>query len=157
MLDRWLALAQDREWLSTIRITPTVLTISRLIPVYEYALMRGANVESCNFLYRPEFMRATVLPRDMREQVASELEDWVRLHDPKSSQIINTRSPDFTAAAAIQDAQSYVNYLQTAPDESHLLPALMAYLKDLDQLRDVCVLDYLPEYENLFRSHGYPT
>jgi hypothetical protein len=55
----------------------------------------------------------------------------------------------------LQDAVSYVNYLERCPDETHQLPAMTQYLKKLDQSRGNCVLDYLPEYEELFRSAGY--
>jgi sulfatase maturation enzyme AslB (radical SAM superfamily) len=156
-MTRWLQLSRLRSWTTTLRITPTALTIGRLRSVYEYVIQQGTSIESCNFLYRPDFMRASVLPREMRDRVADDLQSWIQQHDVSHEQVINTRSPDLSAQAVLQDAQSYVDYLRTAPDESHLLPDLMTYLKDLDQLRDVCVLDYLPEYEDLFRSHGYPT
>jgi hypothetical protein len=54
-----------------------------------------------------------------------------------------------------QDLQSYINYLENAPDESDRLPELVEYLKLLEGSRGNCILTYLPEYEELFRSAGY--
>jgi len=48
-----------------------------------------------------------------------------------------------------------VEYMRNEPDESHRLPDLISYLKTMEQSRKNSVLDYLPEYEELFRSAGY--
>jgi hypothetical protein len=58
-------------------------------------------------------------------------------------------------AQVVQDAESWVSYLENQPDESHLLPKLAQYLQQVEQHRGNRVLDYLPEYEQLFRSAGY--
>jgi hypothetical protein len=70
-------------------------------------------------------------------------------------QIINTRDPNLAQQQIVQDAQSYLNYLESAEDESSRLPDLVAYLKRLEASRGNSVLTYLPQYENLFRSAGY--
>ena len=54
-----------------------------------------------------------------------------------------------------QDAASYVDYLRTASDESHLLPELVAYLKLLESSRSNSILDCNPEYEHILQSAGY--
>ena len=54
-----------------------------------------------------------------------------------------------------QDLTSYINYLEKEPDESHQIPALVDYLKLLESGRGNSILDYLPEYEELFRTAGY--
>jgi sulfatase maturation enzyme AslB (radical SAM superfamily) len=154
-MSRWLQLARERNWTSTLRITPTALSISRLLPVYQYAMKENTSIESCNFLYRPAFMRATVLPRQARLAVAEELSSWIRKHDVDTQQVINTRSPDLSSQAILQDAQSYVDYLRCADDEHQLMPELATYLSDLDNVRGVSVLDYLPEYEDILRANGY--
>ena len=70
-------------------------------------------------------------------------------------QTINTRDPTQLHVQNVQDAASYVDYLRTAPDETHRLPDLVQYLKLLESSRSNCVLDYAPEYEHIFRSAGY--
>ena len=155
-LSNWLDLAREQAWTTTIRITPTILTIDRLSQVYQFALEHDTSIESCNFLYRPRFMRATVLPQHLRHEAADRLAGWIAQHQQgPQQQIINTRSPDLSRAAVLQDASSYVHYLRTAPDETELLPELAAYLTDMDRLRGLDLAHYLPEHAELLRTHGY--
>jgi MoaA/NifB/PqqE/SkfB family radical SAM enzyme len=155
-LDRWVELGKARGWLMTLRITPTVLTMHHVWSVYEYAMQHGLNVESCNFIYNPQFMRPTVLPLSRRREIAAQLRQQIEAAGGTNhTQILNIRHPALAAAAALQDAASYVDYLESADDESYLMEDLMQYLKKLDVSRGISVLDYLPEYEKLFRSSGY--
>ena len=55
----------------------------------------------------------------------------------------------------MQDARSYLNYLESAEDESSRLPDLVVYLKRLEASRGNSILTYLPQYEDIFRSAGY--
>lgn len=156
MLDRWVALGKQLDWLIQLRVTPTCLTVHELHTVYEYAWNNSIAVESCNFLDRPEHLRIGVLPSQFRQQTRDQLAQWVDSHAVDSScQIVNTRDPNLVQAQIHQDAVSYLNYLDSAQDESYRLPELIAYLKQLESTRGNGILDYLPQYENLFRSHGY--
>jgi sulfatase maturation enzyme AslB (radical SAM superfamily) len=155
-LDNWVLLSkQFPNWNLTMRITPTVLTASRFLSVYDYALIHNLNVESCNFLHNPRFLRLTVLPQQERARIADQIQDW--LPDDLGQKILNIRNPEFRRYASLQDAASYVQYLRSAPDETHLLPELGAYLRRLDSSRGLNVLDYLPEYEHIFRTARYQT
>lgn len=157
IMERWLDLARQQNWLLQIRTTPTVLTVSRLADIYEYAWNNKVTVESCNFIYKPAFMKPSVLPLSLRHQARDRLALWIRDKDqnPNTEQIINVRHPDFVQQQLLQDASSYIQYLHDEPDNSHLLPDLVRYLKIMDTNRNNSVLDYLPEYEELFRSAGY--
>jgi hypothetical protein len=156
ILQRWIDLGHQRDWLTTLRVTPTALTIHELWMVYQYALENQVNVESCNFLHNPKFMRPTVLPLSITEPVADQLEQWVYQQQlTTQSQIVNMRSPQFQRDATLQDALSYVHYLRDADNESHLLPELVAYLKKLESSRGNKILDYLPHYARLFQEAGY--
>jgi sulfatase maturation enzyme AslB (radical SAM superfamily) len=156
-MQQWLAFAKSNDWHVQIRTTPTVLTISRLAAVYEYAWQNHVNVESCNFLHRPLYMKPSVLPVPLRQRARDSLMAWIdsKLDIISDEQIVNIRNKNFLHQQLLQDARSYVQYLDQEPDASHLLPDLVAYLKRMDQNRGNCVLDYLPEYEELFRSAGY--
>jgi len=156
MMKRWIDVARQQGWLMQIRITPTILTVLHLDTIYQFAMAEGIAVESCNFLNDPAFMRPTVLPAQYRQQVIDRLQAWIDQQpevDPK--QIINTRDPHRVTQQLVQDAVSYREYLRTEPDESHRLPDLVRYLKTMEQSRKNSVLNYLPEYEQLFRSAGY--
>jgi sulfatase maturation enzyme AslB (radical SAM superfamily) len=156
LLDRWVSLGHEHGWLIQLRITPTCLTVHELTTVYDYAWQHGTAVESCNFIDRPEFFRIGVLPKHLRESVVNTLQSWIDAHPVDvHDQIINTRDPNLAHEQIVQDANSYLNYLKSAPDESCRLPDLVAYLKRLENSRGNSILTYLPQYEDLFRSAGY--
>lgn len=153
--DRWVALARQQNWLVQLRVTPTLLTIPRLLSVYQYAWQENIAVESCNFLQRPDYLRPSVLPLEARHHCAKNLQDWAGNFDKQSVAVINTRDPNNTQQQLLQDVQSYANYLVHEPDESSRLPDAMVFLKKLEASRNNSILNYLPEYEQLFRSAGY--
>jgi hypothetical protein len=156
LLDRWVALGHKQGWLIQLRITPTCLTVHELTTVYDYAWRHGTAVESCNFIDRPEFFRISVLPKHVRESAVHTLQSWIDAHPVDvHDQIINTRDPNLAREQIVQDANSYLNYLESAEDESHRLPDLVQYLKRLEASRGNSILTYLPQYEDLFRSAGY--
>jgi sulfatase maturation enzyme AslB (radical SAM superfamily) len=154
-LFRWLELRDQHNWIMTLRTTPTVLTIGTLTTVFDFAYQHKIPVESCNFLDKPEYMRPTVLPQAYRDPILAKLKSWVEQHNTSANNIINTRDPNIAQQQVVQDAESYINYLEGSPDESHRLPDLVKYLKTMDSNRNNSVFNYLPEYENLFRSSGY--
>lgn len=155
-LARWQAVAHQRGWTMSIRITPTALTIGELDTVYEYAWQNNIFIESCNFIHEPSFLRPSVLPRKLRLQAKQKLISWSNSKnlDPVTS-IVNTRDTNKTKQVLIQDAQSYINYLDSVRDETHLLDKLVDYINKLELSRNNCVLDYLPDYADTLRSHGY--
>jgi hypothetical protein len=156
MMKRWIDVARQQGWLTQIRITPTILSVLHLDTIYRFAMTEGIAVESCNFLNDPAFMRPSVLPTEHRQQVIDRLQSWIDQQTVDiSNTVINTRDPNQAAAQVVQDAVSYVEYMRNEPDESHRLPDLISYLKTMEQSRKNSVLDYLPEYEELFRSAGY--
>lgn len=156
LLDQWVALGKQQKWLIQLRITPTCLTVHELSTVYDYAWQHNVSVESCNFLDNPKFFRISVLPQMQREQACQNLRAWLAEHPvEQGDQIINTRNPNLARQQIAQDAESYLNYLESAVDESHRLPDLVAFIKRLESSRGNCVLNYLPQYEDLFRSAGY--
>jgi hypothetical protein len=97
----------------------------------------------------------SVLPLNIRKKISGQIKHWLQDQKIDAEAVLNTRDPNHVQQSILQDAVSYVNYLENSPDETNLLPAMVQYLKKLDQSRGKCVLDYLPEYEELFRSAGY--
>jgi hypothetical protein len=157
-LSRWIETSREQNWLTQLRITPTCLTIHDITTVYDYAWKNQLSIESCNFLYNPEFMRITVLPMEQRMQAIDKLQTWLNQYQDQydtTTVITNTRDPNLAREQILQDAQSYIGYLRNANDESFRLPALVNYLHKLEGNRNNSILDYIPEYEQLFRSHGY--
>jgi hypothetical protein len=156
IMSRWLKVAKLNNWLTQLRPTPTILTVLNLDTVYEFASQNQLAVESCNFLNEPAYMRPTVLPYRYRQLVIDRLTAVLnRLGPVDDVKIINTRNTNFNLTQLAQDINSYLDYLSTAPDESNRLPELISYLKRMEASRNNSVLDYLPEYEELFRTAGY--
>ena len=157
ILDKWLQLGKKQNWLIQFRITPTIFSIAHVKTIYDYAYTNDIGVESCDFLYNPSFMRMSVLPRDVRQNIARALQNWINSKKLLFGQdrIINTRDPNRVKEYILQDAMSYVDYLQNGPDESNSWPALVSYIKKLESSRNNSILNYAPEYEKLLRSAGY--
>lgn len=154
-LDLWQELAHQQGWLLQLRTTPTLFTVGSLLSVYDFAWNRGICVESCNFLADPAFMRPSVLPPTYRATIATRMRTWLDQHPASGDAVVNIRDPNVSQLQNYQDLQSYVNYLENMPDESHRLPDLVRFLKQLETSRSNSILTYLPEYEELFRSAGY--
>lgn len=153
--DKWVELARQQNWFMQLRITPTLLSIPRLVSVYQYAWQQNITVESCNFLQNPAHLRPSVLPPDVRNDCVKQLESWLAQFESSDTTIINSRHPGNARQHMLQDLQSYINYLKHEIDESFRLPDTVAFLKKLEASRKNNVLTYLPEYEQLFRSAGY--
>lgn len=155
-LHRWRDLVRSHDWWMIIRVTPTILTVHDLTTMYQFAWDQALPMEACNFLDRPDFMRPTVLPWDIRHSIADELETWITQHQTESQDTVyNTRHWNFLAQHLTEDASSYCRYLRDQPDESHRLSDLAQYLRKIDQHRGNSVLDYLPQYADILRSAGY--
>ena len=154
-LDRWHKIAQQHDWLLQLRTTPTCLTVAKLIPIYDYARTQNIIVESCNFLYEPAVLKPSLLPMAYRKPIIDAMQTWIDSNAVQSQKIVNIRNPNTVQAQLVQDLSSYVNYLENEPDESYKLPDLIRYIKQIETSRGNCVLDYLPEYEELFKSAGY--
>ena len=156
ILEKWVEVGKTHNWLIQFRITPTVFSIAHIKTIYEYAYTHNLGVESCNFLHNPAFMRMSILPADIRKQIANDLQDWINSKQSLSNNnIINTRDPNLSKDYIVQDALSYVDYLNNGPDETSSWPALVSYLKQLESSRKNSILTYAPEYEKLLRSAGY--
>lgn len=157
ILRKWVEIARELDWYMQLRTTPTALTIQALHTVYDFAFKEGIAVESCNFLESPEFLRASVLPIHERRVAMKNIQDWILSvsDDVGEGNVVNTRNPVLARAQVLQDARSYLNYLQHEPDETFRLPALASYLSKIDNSRNISVFDYLPHYEELFRTAGY--
>jgi hypothetical protein len=156
LLNQWVQLGREHNWLISIRTTPTLLSIPHLLTIYQYAWQEKVDVESCNFLTDPAVLRMSVLPQVVRRQIAQEIEDWIGQQPfTADNAIVNTRNPNLARRSILHDAASYVNYLRNAADETHLLPELVNFLKVREASRNNNILDYLPEYEQFLRAAGY--
>jgi len=157
VLNQWQNLANNHKWLLQFRTTPTWLTVSRLLSVYDVAWQHNITIESCNFLARPEFLKISVLPREIRQNIIKQMKFWLTNHQiaDNTETVFNIRNPSTAKLQILQDLESYVNYLENSKYQTELLPEAVEYLKLLESNRKNSILNYLPEYEDLLRSAGY--
>lgn len=156
ILDKWVNNLKGNNWLISMRTTPSLLSVLYLDTMYQYCLKNNVFIESCNFLDEPKFLRPTVLPIEYRQKVLEKINKLLGTFTlTVKDKLINTRNENFCQEQIFQDLVSYKNYLEQEDDESFRLPQTISYLKKLESLRGNSILDYLPEYEELFKSAGY--
>ena len=155
ILDKWIEIGRKRDWLLQFRITPTLFTIGELTSIYEFAYSNDITVESCNFLTEPQVLRPGVLPRKHIDRAIATLKDWINGKDREASTVINIRNPTYAKDQIVQDAKSYVKWLEAADDETNRQTDLVGFLKKIESNRKNSILDYLPEYEEFLRTAGY--
>lgn len=152
----WLDLVNKFNWLIQIRTTPTILSLHKLTTVYDIAWDNNIPIESCNFLVEPKFLKPSVLPLNYRENIIKNLSNWINDHTiTDNKKIINTRDVTYARSQIVQDLTSYLEYLRKEPDESFRLSEMCDFLNKIDANRNNSVIDYIPEYEELFRTNGY--
>jgi len=157
-LNHFVELSKKNNWTCSIRTTPTFLTVRNLLPLYQYALDNKVHIESCNFLSSPEIFKPSVLPEPYKSHFIKEMSNWILSQSQVTrteKRNINTRSNYLVEQTILQDAESYLNYFKKEKDESFLLPKSLEFLKKLEKIRNNKILDYLPEYEEIFRTAGY--
>lgn len=158
ILEKWVSESKKQSsWTTTIRTTPTLLSVLHLDTVYDYSLQNQILVESCNFLDRPEILRMSVLPENYRSSALEKINNVLDRYKNQNQQqkIVNIKHKDTVRSQTLQDLESYKNYLVNEEYEEFRLPDTVKYLKQLESIRNNRVLDYLPEYDKLFRSAGY--
>ena len=158
-LDKFVRLGKEYDWNISIRVTPNILTITKLKELYQYAYDHSVGIESCNFLHRPECLRIDLLPRELRQTAVDNMRYFIKknkIEETTKLPIINVRKKDTIRQTVIQDAESVVSYLETQPmHNTSKYVELVEFLKKIENNRKNKIVDYLPEYEEFFRSIGY--
>ena len=156
-LDRWIDHGRRFGWMLQIRPTPSCLTVGHITDLYKFAIDNSVGVETCNFIRRPEFFRINALPPDLLQRAKQKVQDFLHSqdHDPSSPTVVNTRNQNTLKQQVLQDAQSYLNYLETESHDPRLMTPLVDWLKTFESRRGNCILDHAPEYEEFLRAAGY--
>ena len=156
MLQKYVEVSNKNNWYLTVRTTPTVFSVSRMTSLYEFCVQNNINIESCNFLDKPEFMRPSVLPEDLKQEAKEKLQEFVGQYTTEDVvKNYNSRDRSDTLNVLLTDAKSWITYLSEAEDESYRAKDLVEYLKKLESSRQNKILEYLPDYEEFLRSAGY--
>lgn len=155
ILDKWIEASKRNGWNVTIRPTPNVLSVSHIYQLYDYVLRNNIGIESCNFMYRPEYLKVSVLPMRLREDAILKIKKVVNISAGQSKKIFNIRNPNTYKEYVTQDAMSLIKYLENEPYDTSNHPALINFLKIIESKRKNKIIEHIPEYEEFFRSIGY--
>ena len=157
-LESWRIMARRYQWDIKIRATVSNISVFHLDTLYDYCFKNKLTVECCHFLEYPEHMQISTLPQKYRQIALKKLKAFVNKHDKKQVNVakINIQNQATVEQQIISDCISYINYLESEPDRSELLPKLTDYLMTLEKNpRRGSILEYIPEYEELLRDNGY--
>lgn len=155
-LETFIKLGKEKEWLMSIRSTPTFLSIGRIVPLYEFALKNHIGIESCNFLSEPEYLKINLLPKDLRTKIIEDMYKFLNTHKTHNeNKILNVRNPSTIKDYICQDLESYINYLEHEPYNDSQYKNFINFIKKIEDSRKLKLINFLPEYEKFFRSIGY--
>lgn len=156
-LEKFIQLSSNRDWFISLRVTPNLFSILYIDEIYRFALDRNLGVESCNFIYSPEYLKLDLLPKDLRISAISKLNKIVSEYTniEHSEPILNVRRKNIVKQTILDDIKSVINYLQSTPIEETQYDNLVVFLKKIEKKRTNKIINYAPEYENFLRTIGY--
>ena len=155
ILDKWVKTGKECNWNISIRPAPSVLSIMHIHELYDYVIKNQVGIETCNFLYKPKYLKINALPAEYRLKAIDRIKSVVDVYEAQEEKIFNIRNPNTYKQYVRQDAMSFINYLENEPYETTHHAELVQFIKTLETKRKNKILDYLPEYEEFFRSIGY--
>lgn len=143
----------------TLRITPTVLTITRLPALLSFMLENSVIAESCNILSDPACLRLELVPDYIRKNVIRSINELILAYNLEPGDIIINRRRRDLKQQVINNLVFEYRYLleniQAPQDVEQQRYNLVEFLKSWESIRHNSILDSLPEYEEFLRSYGY--
>lgn len=144
----------------SLRITPNVFSVYHLDSIIEYMLTHQVTAESCDILRKPEWLRIELLPESLRRQTLKKINRVIDKFGiiPTNSNIVNLRSEalvDEVIRKVVYEYRDFLETYQPPANIDHLRTNMVQLIKGFESLRGNNILDYLPEYEEFLRSHGY--
>ena len=144
----------------SLRITPNILSIYHIDSVFEFMLDNKIIAESCNILHDPSCLRIELLPEALRQEIITKIDKLIAhygLSDPNKI-IVNRRRDDLVDPVINSVIFEYRNFLTTYQQPETVEEdryKLVKFIKSFELLRNNSILNYLPEYEEFFRTYGY--
>ena len=144
----------------SLRITPSIFTISQIDTLFEFMIKNSIIAESCNLLQDPSCLRIELLPKDLADKVIDKIDQVIIKYNLNKSaeSLINRRNDNIKNLVIADVIFEYKNLLETmqapknAEEERY---NLVKFVKAFESIRNNKILDYLPEYEKFLRSYGY--
>ena len=142
----------------SLRITPNIFTASELDKLFVYMIERNVIAESCNILFKPEYLRMELMPDDIRQQTIGHIENIISMYGLEKTGTLNIRRNDKINAFIADSVLDYYQFLKsyTVPDNADELRAkLVSFIKTFETSRGNSILKHLPNYETFLRRYGY--
>jgi sulfatase maturation enzyme AslB (radical SAM superfamily) len=138
----------------SLRPATSALTIGYHVSLLQHALEHKLIIKS-NQVYHPDFLNVSVLPRTVKNTYISRYQEFLdKLPTNTVTQDYNASDPNNYITVIQEHAQACVNALQ-APDQTHLLPALVAHCQKWDQVYKYNAWELYPEWQNFLEQYGY--
>lgn len=156
-LAKFIALANDKDWFTSLRVTPNLFSVYYIDALYEFAFENSVGIESCNFIHRPAFLKIDLLPTNMRKVIIEKLQALLNKYanDQHQETIINVRQKKVIGQTLIKDIQSIISYLQNVEVCDTEYKNLLNFIKIIEQNRGNSIIEHAPEYEKFLRDIGY--
>ena len=140
------------------RITPNIFTIYEVDEILEYLFECEVIAESCNLLYKPEWLRIELIPEDIRQETINKLETLITRRNLGKTDIYNVRNPNIKQEVLANTTIEYLNFMKTfkvPEDAAEQRINLVNSLKAFETLRGNSIIEYAPRYTDFLRSIGY--
>ena len=138
-----------------LRPLPQALTVINYDQTLKYARDRALTVDS-HILENPEFLKANILPDDIKQIVRQKIQSQFLKLQSTQSQQINHRNTNNTTTSIEVDAMRVLNQLDIPCDNVELKrQQFVDYCAKFDQARGMHVRDYVPELLNFMNNYGY--
>lgn len=156
-LKKFIDLTDEKKWFASLRITPNLFTVFYIDEVYRYALQNNIGVESCNFIYKPSFLKIDLMPDELKQITLKKLRGILNENHYTENKIpvVNVRRKEVVRQSLIEDVQSVIKYIENAETDTSQYQNLVSFIKTIEKNRGNSVIEYAPEYENFLRNIGY--
>jgi MoaA/NifB/PqqE/SkfB family radical SAM enzyme len=160
VMKKFIALRETTDLHLSLRITPSVLTISHIDTLFEFMIENSVIAESCNLLQDPSCLKIELLTTDLINHIVSKIDKIIaqyQLSEPTQN-LINRRNDHIKNLVIADIVFEYKNLLtkikipNNVEDERY---NMVKFIKAFESIRNNKILDYLPEYEEFLRSYDY--
>ena len=157
-IQRFSKLREHYNLFISLRITPTVFTISEFDLIAQYMIDNNLIAESCNILTDPSILRMELMPQNIREDIIAKLENIVTKYDLQHSPHVNVRNKYKINETIANTILEYLQFLKeySLPDnvESER-QKLVRWVKAFEIIHKNRITDYAPQYREFLTHYGY--
>jgi hypothetical protein len=140
----------------SLRITPSLLTVTDLHTVFAFCIEHGLIAESCHILQDPKFLRIEYLPDYLREQAIQSLENL--LDNNTTTFVTNIRDKRQSYKVTQNSLKGYITFLKGIVEPEDLevtMQSCVKYLQAFESLRNNSLWECNPELADWLGKYGY--